>query len=79
MTGTEGIVGTPQAVEGLVLAPPMVIPEEIKNLELTGQIPTGEVAYFDITNPNLRLVDRKTWQPVMHGGREKGTDPKHLP
>lgn len=79
MTGTEGAIGTPQTVENLVLSPPMVIPEEIKNIELTGQIPTGEIAYFDIANPNLRLVDRRTWQPVMHGGREKGTDPKHLP
>jgi hypothetical protein len=79
MTGTEGITGTPQAVESLVLAPPMVIPEEIKNLELTGQIPTGEVAYFDITNPNLRLVDRKTWSPVLHDGKEKVVDPNHLP
>jgi len=79
MTGTEGAIGTPQTVENLVLNPPMVIPEEIKDIELTGQIPAGEIAYFDIANPNLRLVDRKTWQPVMHGGREKGTDPKHLP
>jgi len=79
MTGTEGVIGTPQAVENLVLSPPMVIPEEIKDIELTGQIPAGEIAYFDIANPNLRLVDRKTWRPVMHGGREKGTDPKHLP
>lgn len=79
MSGTEGIVGTPPNVEGLILNPPMVIPKEIKNFELTGQIPAGEIAYFDIANPHLRLVDRNTWRPIMHGGREKGTDPKHLP
>ena len=66
MAGTaETIVSTQR--EAFALRPqfPMVIPEEIRGLELAGQLPEGEIAYYDANEPDiLRLVDRGTFRPV---------------
>ncbi|MBI4091967.1 MAG: hypothetical protein HY427_02070 [Candidatus Levybacteria bacterium] len=50
---------------------PMVIPGEIRGLELAGQLPEGEIAYYDSNEPDtLRLVDRETFKPVIKKGVE---------
>jgi len=80
MTGTEGIAGMSQAIESLDLRmqTPMVIPKEIKNLELSGQLPKGDIAYIDVSEPDtIRLVDQETWHPITKGGIEKRANFEH--
>jgi len=82
MTGTEGIVGTPQTEVSLALRMqiPMVIPKEIKDLELFGQLPKGDIAYIDVSEPDtIRFVDQETWHPITKGGIEKRTNFEHAP
>lgn len=51
---------------------PMVIPREIRELSLAGQLPSGEIAYYDAAEPDtLRLVDPLTFKPIMRLGVEK--------
>lgn len=47
----------------------LVIPNEIKNLRLTEQLTGGNIAYIDLEDfQKVRLVDRKTWQPLKRHG-----------
>lgn len=74
---------SPQDVENpLRMQFPMVIPKEIRDLELAGQLPPGDIAYFDVSDPDqrLRFVDRKTWKPVKtRRGIEKRINPDRAP
>lgn len=50
---------------------PMVIPKEIRDLKPAGQLPAGNIAYFDFADPDtLRFVDQETWRPVTKKGVE---------
>ncbi|OGH17931.1 MAG: hypothetical protein A2868_03870 [Candidatus Levybacteria bacterium RIFCSPHIGHO2_01_FULL_40_15b] len=72
MAGTAEII-IPTQPEAFTLRPqfPMVIPKEIRGLELAGQLPGGEIAYYDANEPHtLRLVDRGTLKPVTKKGVE---------
>ena len=72
MAGTAERIA-PTQPEALVLRPqiPMAIPKEIRGLELAGQLPEGDIAYFDANEPDtLRLVDRGTLKPVTKKGVE---------
>lgn len=58
---------------------PMVIPEEIRHLEVTRQLPEGEIAYHDVNEPDtLRLVARETFRPVTKKGIEVRLNLKNL-
>jgi hypothetical protein len=71
---TETSQGGAVFSEALVLRPqtPMVIPREIMELRLAGQLPKGEIVYYDASEPDtLRLVDPQTFKPIIRHGVEK--------
>lgn len=68
----ERIVQTQPEAFVLRLQFPMVIPEEIRGLELAGQLPEGEIAYYDAAEAGtLRLVDPQTFKPIIRQGVDK--------
>ena len=57
----------------------MAIPKEIRDLRLSGQLPTGNIAYLDTKEPDtLRLLDQTTWKPVKKMGVEIRLDPNRI-
>ena len=44
---------------------PMIIPKEIRDFRLAGQLPPGNIAYIDLREAEvIRFVDQRTWKPV---------------
>jgi hypothetical protein len=69
---TEAIGGFPGENLELKGQYPMVIPEALRNLELAHQLPSGDISYFDVAEPdNFRLVNRETWQGILKKGIER--------
>jgi len=69
---TETIRDIPPESLDLKAQHPMVVPGIIKDLELVRHLPLGDIAYFDVAEPdNFRLVNRETWQGKLTKGVEK--------